>query len=209
MKEYRTGAEDRAFQAHTAQIDHAEELPSHEGASHITVSRLTRENADELPEYVAFLRDRLPEVPRDGNNRLEDALQRNTLETFTDRLNNPNYFLYAGRDPEGNLVAVSFGQIRSKEGVSEKYRTVGHFGLTLVHPEHRGMRIGGKLKEAFEQDCARRDVPMMTTFVTDINPASRRMNERMGMKPVTDDPVLVPMDGGRYYAKPTPRLKTA
>jgi|SRR6185437_14542498 len=175
--------------------------------TNVKVARLTEEDIDVLPEYVALIREGLLDIPQSPEALAQD-LERNTVETYTERLHNKDYFLYTARDPQSDeLIGVSYGVIRSKEGVSEKYKLAGHFGLTIVRADRRGSRIGGELKDAFEQDCARRDVPVMTTFVYDANLSSIAMNKRRGMQEVLDDPVLVPQDGGRYYAKPTPTLR--
>ena len=185
----------------------SENLGSKEVLKNVTVIRLTQEDEAMLPEYVALIRQSILDIPQ-PKEVLEDILENQTIEKYTERLRDSNYFLYTARDTEGNLIGASYGVIRSKPGVSEQYKTVGHFGMTVVHPESRGLRIGGQLKDAFEQDCAKREIPKMTTFVYDTNRASIAMNQRMGMREITDDPVLAPQDGGRYYAKDTPPLKT-
>jgi GNAT superfamily N-acetyltransferase len=187
-------------------MQHHEEALQKEVKANVSVSRLEKEDEAILPEYVSLLREGLYDIPRPEES-LQQDLVKNTVELYTERLNDENYYLYTARNDNGELVGVSYGVVRSKPGVSEKYKVVGHFGLTIVRSDSRGNRIGGQLKEAFEQDCAKRGVPFMTTFIYDANKSSIAMNKRMGMQEITDDPVLVPVDNGRFYAKPTPPLK--
>lgn len=179
---------------------------SKETETYSNVYRLSKDHSSELADYLALLHQGVHDVPGMSQEKKEEMLAWQTHERYQERLENEEeFFFYAAKDASGNIIGLLDGRKRTKPEASEKFQLVGHFAWTVVDKDHRNQGIGKKLKRAFERDCARLGIPMMTTFIQDDNAASLAMNRAMGYTPVIE-PTMPPVDGGRYYSKPTPTL---
>jgi ribosomal protein S18 acetylase RimI-like enzyme len=154
--------------------------------------------APDLPAYKALRDGLLAAHPEAFSSDAETERER-APETYLARVAGPGmawpFTLCAWR---GSALA---GAITCEREVRVKTRHIGHIVGMMVHPESRGLGVGGALLDACIARCrTSREVELLTLSVTTGNEAATRLYERAGFVRYGRLERAVRV-GGRYHAK--------